>query len=264
MEKDPLFKKEIEKLMSIIIDQIAFIKKLRDVLKNYKDEERQQKYKIYIPNIGEHYGVPIPILNIISKEIGKWGQKNPTIVLSLLQLMWQGSHEEKFIVTKSLEKIGKADFENSLKFIESIIDDITTWDICDTLASSGMKNIITSKPDEILPLCEKWINNEKKWIRRFGVVSLIPLIRIFPKEYQIGDQELKIVEKLMNDEEMDVKKGVAWILREISKKDQKLIYDFLLNHATTKNKSTKWIINNAMRKLSENLQNEISVILNKK
>lgn len=258
-----LLKQEISELMEKIEDNKNFISKLQEILTEFKDEKIQQSYQRYIPNMGKNFGTPLPVLWEISKELGNWGNNNPDKAMVLLKLMWQGSHEEKMIVSKSIEKIGKADFENSLKLIESFLNDIVSWDICDTLATSGMSGLITSRPGEILSLCEKWVINENKWIRRIGIVTLIPLIRLFPKKYQIGEKELRIIEKLIDEEELDVKKAVAWVLREISKKDQKLVYDFLLEWASTNNKNTKWIIKNGMKRLSENLKNEILAIMKK-
>ncbi len=263
MEKDPKLKKQLSSLLEKTEDFEEFLQNLRRILIDFSDEERKETYKKYIPNMGDNLGTPLPVLNLISNEFGKWGEKNANKALDLLMKMWQRTHEERMIACKSLERIGKADLENSLRFIESILNDIKTWDICDTLATSGMKNIIISKSDDILASCERWVEDENKWIRRFAVVSLIPLVRIAPKKYQFGETELKIIEKLMEDEETDVKKGVAWVLRQISKKNPELIFNFLIKQTKTTNRNTKWIVRNGMKKLSNDQQEKIKFLIAK-
>ena len=67
----------------------------------------------------------------------------------------------------------------------------------------------------------------------------------------------------MIDKEKDVTKAVSWILREITKKNPDKVARFLIKWAETKStRNTKKIIKDGMKKLSEEKQNEISIIMN--
>jgi 3-methyladenine DNA glycosylase AlkD len=76
----------------------------------------------------------------------------------------------------------------------------------------GVEPIVYSNPELILPLSEKWIKDENKWIRRFGVVSLRGYKRI-----QITDKVFEIIDLIMDDKDKDVK--------EILQKADRALYE---------------------------------------
>ena len=59
----------------------------------------------------------------------------------------------------------------SLHFVSSVLPDLDNRAVCDNLAMFGVEPIVYSNPELVLPLSEKWIDDENKWIRRFGVVT---------------------------------------------------------------------------------------------
>ena len=260
VENKEKLKAQILELMDDINNQEVFIRKLQQVLISYKNDNRKEKNIIYVPGIRKSYGVNVPILNEIAKKMGKI--KKP-LIFSLLKALWDLSHEERMIAAKSLEEIAKWDYQNAFLFIQNHLDSIYNWAICDSLGMFGMKNLITKKPDEVLFECNKWIKNEDRWIRRLGIVSLISLTRIHPDKYKIGNKEFKMMESLITDPDDMIKKGIAWVLREISKKDPKIVHNFLKKHLSSQNKHTKWIIRNGMKKLSKQQQDKIKTLLDK-
>lgn len=103
------------------------------------------------------------------------------------------------------------------------------------------------------------MKDKNKWIRRFGVVTL----RAFAtdKKNPIPKRAFQILDLVMKDSERDVKKAVAWILRDMSKKESQKVFEFLMRWATDANKDTQWIIKDGMRKLSKENQEEILSVL---
>ena len=53
----------------------------------------------------------------------------------------------------------------------------------------------------------------------------------------------------MRERDRDVKKAVAWTLREISKKNPKVVYEFLQRYIASKDENTKWIVKEGSKKL---------------
>jgi 3-methyladenine DNA glycosylase AlkD len=66
----------------------------------------------------------------------------------------------------------------------------------------------------------------------------------------------------MEEKDKDVKKAISWALREISKKQEKAVFEFLQNYAKTNNIHTKQIIKEGMKKLSLEKQKRLKDILN--
>ncbi len=54
----------------------------------------------------------------------------------------------------------------------------------------------------------------------------------------------------MREKDKDVKKAVSWALREITKKNEDAVFEFLWKWADVKDKSTMQIIRDRMKKLS--------------
>jgi 3-methyladenine DNA glycosylase AlkD len=160
-------------------------------------------------------------------------------------------------VGKTIEKIAKKHPKECLKLISSFLKDIDNWAVCDNLACFGMEPIMVQHTDEVLTLCQRWIKAENKWTRRFAVVTL----RAF-KKMPLSDEVFTILDEAMREVEPDVKKAVAWILREITKNDKEAVSRFLRKWAEqTVNKHTWWIIKEGMKKLSSSEQEEILSLL---
>jgi len=235
-----------------------FTEGLQELLKSYVDRVATKNYHRIIPDTGKFYGVPLPILRIIATEIGKYIQKEPTRAQLLLETIWnEGSFEARQIAGKSLEKFGPNNPKVCLDFVSSVLLDLDNWAVCDNLAMCGVEPIVYQSPGLVLPLSEKWVKDKNKWIKRFGVVSLRGYKRI-----QITDKVFEILDLVMEDKDKDIKKAVSWVLREITKKNPDEVAEFLTKWAKANpNKDTKWIINDGMKKLSNNEQKKILELL---
>ncbi|MFQ6089319.1 MAG: DNA alkylation repair protein [Candidatus Methanofastidiosia archaeon] len=240
-----------------IRDDDELLKELENVLIFYSEKSYKNKYiKRFIPDSGKVYGVPLPILRKIASELGKFGKENPEKVISILKSIWKkGSFEERIVVAKTLERMKNIDHAISLSLISGFLDDISDWAICDNLACFSLRPIITGYPEEVLPLCLEWVRSEKKWIRRFGVVSLYSLAH--EKKRRTSKEELEVIDVLMREEDRDVRRGVSWILREFSKKNQDVVFEFLLRYSKEKNRNTRWIVRNSIAKLEDRKRKQI-------
>ncbi|MGB7002000.1 MAG: DNA alkylation repair protein [Halobacteriota archaeon] len=200
-----------------------FTRGLQELLKSFIDKEATKNYQRIILDTGKFFGVPVPILRVIAAEIGNFIQKEPTGAKLLLETIWnEGSFEARQIAGKCLEKFAPKNPEMCLDFVSSVLHDLDNWAVCDNLAMFGVEPIVYSNPELVLPLSEKWIKSENKWIRRFGVVTLRGY-----KKVQTTKEVFEILDLVMEDNEKEIKKAVSWILREITKKNPDEVAEFL-------------------------------------
>ncbi|MBU2444730.1 MAG: DNA alkylation repair protein [Bacteroidetes bacterium] len=253
-----LIQKRTKEVLEKVDKPKEFTIGLQEFLKSYVDRDATKNYKRIIPDAGKFYGVPLPILSVISADIGKFIQKEPAKAKFLLETFWnEGSFEARQITGKCLEKFGPKNPNFCLGFISSVLSDLDNWAVCDNLAMCGVKPIVSQSPELVLPLSEKWIKDKLKWIRRFGVVSLLGYKRI-----QTTDKVFQLLDMVMEDDDKDIKKAVAWILREITKKNSEEVAKFLMKCAKANpNKDARWVIKDGMKKLSKNEQKKISGLL---
>jgi len=97
------------------------------------------------------------------------------------------------------------------------------------------------------------VQDENKWIRRFGVVVL----RAFEK-VDLPEGVLEVLAQVMQDRDRDVKKGAAWMLRDLSKRHGTQVFEFLLGWAESDpTLDTAWIIKNGPKRLPEDQQRQL-------
>ncbi|PIU55361.1 MAG: hypothetical protein COS88_04785 [Chloroflexi bacterium CG07_land_8_20_14_0_80_51_10] len=235
-----------------------FTRGLQELLQILVDSEATKNYRRIIPDTGKFYGVPKPILWIIASEIGKFIQKEPEKAQGLLKVIWaEGSFEAKQIAGKSLEKFGANNPRICLDFVSSALPDLDNWSVCDCLAMYGIEPIVYSYPELVLPLSEKWIQSTDKWIRRFGVVTLLGYKRV-----KTSEKVFDLLDMVMEDKDRDIKKAVSWILREITKKNPKEVAEFLERWAKANpSKDARWVIRDGIKKLSNDEQKKILELL---
>jgi len=156
-----------------------------------------------------------------------------------------------------LESFGPKHPEAGLDFVSSALAGLDNWSVCDSLAMYGIEPIVYSRPELVLPLSEKWIRSTGKWVRRFGVVTLRGYKRI-----KTTERVFELLDLVMEDRDRDVRKAVAWILREISKGNPDEVAEFLIKWAKANpSKEARWVIENGLKKLSDDEQNRILGLL---
>ena len=229
-------------------------KGLQELLQGLVDREATRNYQRIIPNTGRFYGVPKPILWVIASEVGKFIQKEPEKAQGILKVIWaEGSFEAKQIAGKSLERFGPKHPQVCLGFVTSALPGLDNWSVCDSLAMYGVEPIVYSRPELVLPLSEKWIQSPDKWVRRFGVVTLRGYKRV-----KTTEQVFELLDRVMEDQDRDVRKAVAWILREMTKGNRDGVAEFLMRWAKANpSREARRVIEQGMKKLTDDEQNRI-------
>lgn len=194
--------------------------KLEEALDKFSSEEYQENKKGSSSGSEKFYGIPIAILRKISHNIMDYCQRSGDNREALLKLLWDNnSREERRIAAEIISCLWEQDEELALKMVMEFIPDLSGWEVCDALASTGLKPYTLEHPDVVLRLVNSWIKSPNRWIRRFAIISLIPLAQ--NQKTEDLDFFLVILKKAMKDEEEPVQKAVSWLLREITYKDRR-------------------------------------------
>lgn len=247
-------RKRADEVLKKVDRPTEFTKGLQEALRSCVDEEATRNYLRIIPDARRFYGVPKPILGAIASEIGKFIQRNSTRAKGLLGLLWaEGSFEARQIAGKSLEKFGPNNPKVALDFVSSAVPDLDNWSVCDNLAMFGVEPIVYSHPEIVLPLTEKYVKSRNKWTRRFGVVTLRGYKRV-----KTTRKVFRILDRVMEDGDKDVRKAVSWVLREMTKRNPDEVADFLVRWAKAHpNEHARWIVRDGMTKLPREKQSRI-------
>lgn len=194
-----MYKKIITELKTIAEPEFA------DWLKPFLNIKENSKEKLL--------GIRVPILRKLAKKYKEIEYKN------LLELLHSNFHEARelavFIMLLKTKKQPREMFEIYL----DNLDYINNWDLIDY-----------SAPHIIAPLASKkclkdLANSDYLWANRVAMVSTIYFIKQ-------GDYDLAIefAEKFMKHPHHLMHKASGWMLREIGKKDKRVLIDFLIKH----------------------------------
>ena len=133
-------------------------------------------------------------------------------------------HEYRFFALQAL-----IEMYNEAQNKESIVDyymnnlkNINNWDLVDTSCYRILGDYLYNYCNKKYGILVKLSKSKNLWKRRISLVTTMYFIR---KNY-LGPS-LKLCKKLLNNEESLIQKAIGWVLREVGKKDVKLLDDFL-------------------------------------
>lgn len=205
---------------------------IREKLFLLADEKYRKFHSSLCPGTNNIIGIRVPVLRNFAKEIAKgdWQQylnnaKNDYYEEVMLQAMVIG--------------IAKMDLQQRLEYVKKFVPKIDNWAICDT-ACAGFK-FAKKYPKEIWEFIKPYLNSNKEFEIRFGVVMLI--------DFYITEEYIKDVLKILNEIEYDgyyVKMAVAWAISICYIKFPKKTFELLQN-----NKLDSFTYNKALQKIIE-------------
>lgn len=188
--------------------------------------------------------IPVPEQRIIAKK--HFEKRNLNDIEKLLKSEF---HEVRLtallILCYKYESITKKKLNDEQKkiidFYLSHLEYCNNRDLVDLVCYKILWNYLLDKDRKILYKLAKDKNMRKQ---RVAIVSTMT----FVKKWEFDDT-LKISEMLLNHEHDLIHKAVWWLLREVWKKDEKVLRDFLDKYA---NKMPRTMLRYAIEKLNEN------------
>ncbi len=170
---------------------------------------------------GEKFlGLSVPQLREIAKKYSNIKMKDIGTLLS------SNIHEEKYVAVLILAyKYDKGDKDEKGGIVSFYLKNarlISGWDLVDTSASQILGDYLFNKNSNETKILKKLASSNNLWERRIAIISTYHLI----KKNQFSDT-IKIARILLNDNEDLIHKAVGWMLREIGKKDVKVLKEFL-------------------------------------
>jgi len=206
-------------------------------LKSLSDPKAVEGMARFGINPKNTYGVSIPNLRMISKEIGRDH--------SLAQQLWSSGIHEARILAGMIDDPGMVTEEQ----MESWVKDFDSWDVCDQCCSN-----LFDKTEFAYQKAFEWSERNEEFVKRAGFV-LMATLAVHDKK--ATDEELlkflPLIKRESTDDRNFVKKAVNWALRQIGKRNVSL------NKAAIKtakkiqgidSKSARWIASDALRELT--------------
>ena len=206
-------------------------------LKSLSDPEAVEGMARFGINPESTYGVSIPDLRKMAKEIGADH--------ALAQQLWaSGIHEARILASMIDEPEMVTDVQ-----MESWVKDFDSWDVCDQCCM----NLLEKTEFAYLKAVE-WSSNDKEFIKRAGFVLMA---RLAVSDKKADDTQferfLPIIKREASDKRNFVKKAVNWALRQIGKRNlnlNKMAIKTAEEIQQIDSGSARWIASDAIRELT--------------
>ncbi|MFA6050788.1 MAG: DNA alkylation repair protein [Candidatus Paceibacterota bacterium] len=165
-------------------------------------------------------GLTVPESRLIAKEFGELNFEE------IEKLLASSFHEARLIalliLVSQFKKGDQKKQKDIFNFYLAHTEDINNWDLVDTSAPQIVGGYLLKKDRKIL---YKLAKSKNIWERRIAIVSTYSFIR------NGGfDDTLALSLVLMKDKHDLIHKAVGWMLREVGKKNEKVLSAFLDTH----------------------------------
>lgn len=177
-----------------------------------KSKEEKKKAKATFGDEAKFLGLKVPEARKIAKPFATKLKKEKDFETALKvadELYKSGVFEEATVAETILKEFVKYFDDSTFAKFDEWIDYIKNWANIDMLCGWLIAPLIIkdqSKIEEIL----KWAQSKNRWRRRAAAVSLVKPVRY--KMYL--SQAFCVAEKLIEDKDEMVQKGVGWLLKE--------------------------------------------------
>lgn len=126
------------------------------------------------------------------------------------------------VLVEQYKRGGEEERKNIYKFYLKNAERINNWDMVDLSAPHIVGNYLLTSDRKVL---YKLAQSKSLWKRRIAILATFTFIRNF--EYV---DTLLLAEKLLSDKHDLIHKAVGWMLREMGKRDLKVLEGFLNRH----------------------------------
>ena len=204
------------------------ISHIRQELESHADPDLRKTSRRFFKEEIRCYGMKTATVVAIAKKYWKVIKERPKPeIFALCEMLYQSGYlEESFIVSNWAHALsGRYDRKDLPVFRRWIDTYITNWASCDGFCNHTMGDFIEQYPEYIEEF-KRWTQSENRWMRRAAAVSLI----VPAKHGKFLNESIEIADLLLTDDDDMVQKGYGWLLKEASRKHQKIVFDYVMKN----------------------------------
>ena len=232
--------------------------KLRDLWLQFEPKS-MEGIKAELRERQETVGIPVPVLKTMGKGMSKPAREAVKEFLPLARALWnEGGREGRVVGVILLGTMELVDPEQVIPLLKDLCRSCVTWEDADRLAMDALEPVIRKKPGKWLSTIESWLVDENKWVRRAGITVVGRLPMKHP-EYTVHCLEL--AERLLLDEEVDVKMAVSFAVRLSARGEIGPVREFLERHVPPDNSVATWVLCDTIRSMTKAFLPELLSLL---
>lgn len=226
-------------------DTIRFAKTYTSIISELRalsdDEKKRVLPRFFKTGKGE-YGEGDKFIGVIvpdtRKVAGKFKEISFEVIEALLESEW---HECRLLALLVLKERYRKSPDRTVSFYLSHTRGINNWDLVDLSAPYILGDYLISRTDR--KVLYDLARSSDIWKQRIAVVSTLMLIR-----NDQFDDTVRLAEMFIGTKHDLIQKSTGWMLREVGKRNQGILFGFLVEH---KDAMPRTMLRYAIEKLSE-------------
>ncbi|MFX1323839.1 MAG: DNA alkylation repair protein [Promethearchaeota archaeon] len=238
------------------------IREIKNTLKtkapHLTEVQRSRMYKILNSDNPDFIGLGNKHSDIekLVRNIQKEYNLTYQIVLDIFKILIRSNvYDEKIAGIFLLNRFKKDFSRNTIKMIGEVIPKyFDTWAITDTTIIRVIGPFLAKSINNQLAeqTIEEWSNSQNHWNRRAALVIFLKIVMV-NKNFR-SDAVFSLVERMREDPEEYVHKGIGWLLKTCSNYDPDIIFEYLMKN---KQRLSRIILRYASEKLPKDKRAQI-------
>lgn len=213
-----------------MFDAVALQQELRAALKQAGSPHRAVEQKLYMKSTMDFYGVPMPGVRQISKELA--AKHSPATVEQWRDaglLIWRGAEkreERYFCDTWTGLRVAKPwQTPDVISMYEEMIVTGAWWDLVDGIATHRIGDLLLRHRAAVAPTLRAWSVGDDLWKRRTAILSQ-------NRHKQATDFAFlqEMMAPSLSSTEFFLRKAIGWALRDYAKVDANAVYVYVAAH----------------------------------
>jgi 3-methyladenine DNA glycosylase AlkD len=204
------------------------LKELDDELRKVARPHRAAGEKAYLKSDLDFYGVMVPDYRRIAAEYAKARPDLDRKDLRVVSLAAFKSNvfDLRSVAVALLDRRRALLEERDLPWLLDLVDASRTWAHVDWIAVTVIGDVVGRHPASLrwLPI---WAKQQNFWVRRTAILAQLPQLKRGGGDWPLFT---RIAAGMLHEKEFFIRKSIGWVLREVSKKHPKPVYDFIRQH----------------------------------
>jgi 3-methyladenine DNA glycosylase AlkD len=212
------------------VDEVSsLVGELDSALRAEGDAVKAAGARAYLKIDLEFLGVAAkPLREVARSFLVRHPDLDRTRLLELVDRLWkQPVFDLKAVAVALLERRVRELQPGDLELVESLLRRSHTWALVDWLCTKVAAPLVARDPERARSLLRRWSADDDFWVRRASMLAQLPALRAGG-----GDFELfaSFAAGMLEEKEFFIRKAIGWVLRDVSKKRPRLVFEFLDRH----------------------------------
>ncbi|MBI3241422.1 MAG: DNA alkylation repair protein [Chloroflexi bacterium] len=206
------------------------------------------------------YDTPPPVIRALVNAVRKMAAVNDAHTLLVAERLWADPvREQRRLAVDLLGLVVAIRPDESYQLMMRWLIGLDDLELIGALATEVSGPWLTGDLYGRLDQVRQWVNSPYKHQRQFGVMTLAPLAKL--RNFGDTSAVLEVMTGVMRENDVEVRKSVAHVIRDLSANGPGEVARFLGSWADTIDKNTNWIVRHALEKLDTDTRTQISSIL---